>query len=194
MQRRKTKKGGMSAARFSRQRDEQVKKFFREAGDMLNKELLPIIDEVDAIVMGGNVIRAKEFVKKSKLDKRLLAKIYPEYVSTSQVDEHGLHEAVKTISRLPIDKELRDEQRKWDIFMYYLMKEEGRAIYGEDEVRKALEDRAVVFLLIHEDTVFNVHVMGSPEVCVFSRDTEPGQQLKAFGGVAAVTRWYYTDQ
>jgi peptide subunit release factor 1 (eRF1) len=190
LQRRKTRKGGMSAARYDRQRNEQLKQFFREAGESLNKELLPILEEIDAIVMGGNTIRAKEFVKKSKLDLRLLAKIYPEYVSTSQVDKHGLHEAIKAISRLPIHEELRDEKDVWDEFMRLLMKNDKRAIYGEKEVREAMEERGYLEkILIHEDTIFNVYTMSSPKVIVFSRETEPGEQLKGFGGVAAIAGW-----
>jgi len=190
LQRRKTRKGGMSAARYARERDNQVKKFFRDAADKLNEELLPIIDEIDAIVVGGNTVRAKEFIKKSKLDKRLLAKIYPDLVSTSQVDEHGLHEAVKAISRMSISKELRDEKDTWDEFMKHLMKDDGLAVYGANEVREMIERRGYVDkILLHEDTVFNLHVMGSPEFVIFSRETEPGAQLKGFGGVAAILSW-----
>ncbi|MEM2141869.1 MAG: peptide chain release factor aRF-1 [Candidatus Thorarchaeota archaeon] len=190
----KTRAGGQSARRYERIRDEKMLEFYRHAGSTLNQLLLDKLDQVDAIVVGGNTIRAQEFLEKGELDYRLREKVAEKILPIGEVDETGLYEAVKEASRILRETEIYAEREAWDQFMQDLMKGMQTVTYGKDEVLNALRDGRVATLMILEDSplldqvVDDVDKYGT-ELLVFSTQTESGAQLKAFGGIAARLRW-----
>jgi len=181
---RKTKKGGMSAKRYQRNRDAEMLRFFRKTAKYLNEELLPIIDEVDAIVVGGNTIRAKDFLKRGGLDYRLMQKVHPEII-VAPVDKDGLQQAMKEVARIMTGHELAKEQKVWDEFITALMKD--KATYGKDHCIECLQNGRVAKMLVHESKINEISL--SKDTMIFSSDTETGQQLLSFGGIAAILRW-----
>ncbi|MHA2144693.1 MAG: Vms1/Ankzf1 family peptidyl-tRNA hydrolase [Candidatus Thorarchaeota archaeon] len=55
----KTRAGGQSAKRYMRLREEKMMEFFKFVGRMLNNLLIDDLENVDAIVLGGNTIRCQ---------------------------------------------------------------------------------------------------------------------------------------
>ncbi|MFX0107680.1 MAG: peptide chain release factor aRF-1 [Candidatus Hodarchaeota archaeon] len=191
----KTRAGGQSAKRYLRIREEKMMEFFKFVGRMLKDLLLEDIDNVDAIVLGGNTIRAQEFIEKGDLDYRIKEKIAETIIPVSVIDETGLYQAMKEASRVLRETEIYAEREAWDAFMEDLMKGESTIAYGKKEVLGALQDGRVDTLLLSEDEseFLDEHydtISGTgSKLLVFSSQTESGAQLKSFGGIAARLRW-----
>ena len=191
----KTRAGGQSAKRYMRLREEKMMEFFKFVGRLLNKLLVDNLENVDAIVLGGNTIRCQEFLEKGDLDYRLREKVAETIISVSIIDETGLYQAMKEASRILRETEIYAERQAWDGFMEDLMKGLNTVTYGKNEVMEALQAGRVSTLLITEDladqmdSIYDdVSEYGS-ELLVFSNQTESGAQLKGFGGMAARLRW-----
>lgn len=191
----KTRAGGQSAKRYLRIREEKMLEFFKHVGRMLNELLLDNLKNVDAIVLGGNTIRAMEFLEKGDLDYRLREKVAEVIIPVSIVDETGLYQAVKEASRVLRETEIYAEREAWESFMGSLMKGESAVTYGRNEVLEALKLGRVEKILVLEDelelidTLFDEASEYGTEIMVFSGQTESGAQLKSFGSIAAILRW-----
>ena len=169
--------------------------FFKYVGRILKDLLLDNIENVDAIVLGGNTIRAQEFLEKGDLDYRIREKIAETIIPVSVIDETGLYQAMKEASRVLKETEIYAERQIWDKFMEALMKGENTVAYGEAEVMEALRAGRVETIMISEDKsdlmdrlYEEISSYGS-ELLVFSGQTESGAQLNSFGGIAAKLRW-----
>jgi peptide chain release factor subunit 1 len=191
----KTRAGGQSAKRYLRIREEKMMEFFKFVGRMLGDLLLDDIENVDAIVLGGNTIRCQEFLEKGDLDYRLREKVAETIIPVSIIDETGLYQAMKEASRILRETEIYVERQTWDKFMEDLMKGLNTVTYGKKEVMDALREGRVDTLMILEDLADQmdelyeeVSAYGS-QILVFSNQTESGAQLKSFGGMAARLRW-----
>ncbi|MHA1928913.1 MAG: peptide chain release factor aRF-1 [Candidatus Thorarchaeota archaeon] len=191
----KTRAGGQSAKRYLRLREEKMQEFFKFVGRKMWDLLKDNLDNVDAIVLGGNTIRCQEFLEKGDLDYRLKEKIADVIISVSIIDETGLYQAVKEASRVLKETEIYAERQAWDKFMEDLMKGLNTVSYGTAEVLKALRDGRVDTLLVVEDKMelidelFDEINSYGTKIMVFSSQTESGAQLSGFGGVAARLRW-----
>jgi peptide chain release factor subunit 1 len=191
----KTRAGGQSAKRYLRIREEKMLEFFKHSGKTLNELLLDNIDNVDAIVLGGNTIRAQEFLEKGELDYRLREKVAEVIIPVSVVDETGLYQAMKEASRVLKETEIYAERQAWDSFMEGLMKGQNNVAYGENEVLDALRQGRVETLMVVEDGYEGIDTLldevseYGTELLIFSSQTESGAQLMSFGGIAAKLRW-----
>ena len=191
----KTRAGGQSAKRYLRIREEKMVEFFRHVGRMLTELLVDDLDNVDAIVLGGNTIRCLEFLDKGDIDYRIREKIAETIIPVSIIDETGLFLAMKEASRILKETEIYAERQSWDKFMEDLMKGLNTVTYGKKEVMEALQAGRVDTLMITEevadqmDSIYDDVANYGSELLVFSNQTESGAQLKSFGGIAARLRW-----
>jgi peptide chain release factor subunit 1 len=188
----KTRKGGMSAKRYGKLRQEKLVKFYKEVAIHLNKELLNNIDDIEMIIFGGNMIRVKEFIKTKYLDYRLRNKIHETTMSIGLINENGLEQSKKEIAKILTDHILAKEKNVWDKFIALLMKGNPKAIYGRKQVYEAILEGRVETMLWFEGYSFEAPLELMAEgfdMVFFPEDTEWGQQLKAFGGFAAILRY-----
>ena len=191
----KTRAGGQSAKRYMRLRDEKMLEFFKFVGRMLNTLLLEDIENVDAIVLGGNTIRAQEFLEKGDLDYRLREKVAETIIPVGIIDETGLYQAMKEASRVLRETEIYVERQTWDQFMEDLMKGLNTVTYGKTEVMNALHEGRVDTIMVLEDLsdqmdeLYDEVTAYGSNLLIFSNQTESGAQLKGFGGIAARLRW-----
>jgi peptide chain release factor subunit 1 len=191
----KTRAGGQSANRYLRIREEKMQEFFKYVSSKLSDLLLDNLNNVDAIVLGGNTIRCQEFLEKGDLDYRIREKIAETIIPVSIIDETGLYQAMKEASRVLKETEIYAERQAWDGFMQDLMKGMNTVTYGKKEVLSALSEGRVDTLLVVEDETdlidehFNDIQNFGTKLVVFSNQTESGAQLKSFGGIAARLRY-----
>ncbi|MBY8996527.1 MAG: peptide chain release factor aRF-1 [Candidatus Thorarchaeota archaeon] len=191
----KTRAGGQSAKRYMRLREEKMMEFFKFVGRLLNNLLVDDLENIDAIVLGGNTIRAQEFLEKGDLDYRLREKVAETIIPVSIIDETGLFQAMKEASRVLRETEIYAERETWEQFIDDLMKGLTTVTYGKTEVMDALHEGRVDTIMVLEDLsdqmdelYDDVTAYGS-KLLVFSNQTESGAQLKGFGGIAARLRW-----
>ena len=191
----KTRAGGQSAKRYLRIREEKMMEFFKYVGRILGDLLLDNIENVDAIVLGGNTIRCQEFLEKGDLDYRIREKIAETIIPVSVIDETGLYQAMKEASRILRETEIYEERKTWDEFIQDLMKGLTTVTYGKNEVMTALREGRVDTIMVSEDIAEQMDDLYEEisnygtQILVFSNQTESGAQLKAFGGMAARLRW-----
>ncbi|OLS31661.1 MAG: Peptide chain release factor subunit 1 [Candidatus Thorarchaeota archaeon AB_25] len=191
----KTRAGGQSAKRYMRLREEKMMEFFKFVGRLLNTLLLDDLENVDAIVLGGNTIRAQEFLEKGDLDYRLREKVAETIIPVSIIDETGLYQAMKEASRVLRETEIYAERQAWDSFIEDLMKGLNTVTYGKKEVMDAMREGRVDTIMVLEDLsdqmdeLYDEVTAYGSKLMVFSNQTESGAQLKSFGGMAARLRW-----
>jgi peptide chain release factor subunit 1 len=191
----KTRAGGQSAKRYMRLREEKMMEFFKFVGRLLNTLLLDDLENIDAIVLGGNTIRAQEFLEKGDLDYRLREKVAETIIPVSIIDETGLYQAMKEASRVLRETEIYAERQAWDSFMEDLMKGLNTVTYGKKEVMDAMREGRVDTIMVLEDLsdqmdeLYDEVTAYGSNLMVFSNQTESGAQLKSFGGMAARLRW-----
>jgi len=191
----KFKKGGQSARRFERLREEQVNNFYKHLAKIINESLLPILNQVDAIVFGGNTIRVQEFLEKELLDYRVRKKIIDKVISVPLVTADGIFQAVKIVSEIIRDSEIAKEKELWEDFKSRLGRGDTQITYGRDEVLQYLKEGRVETVIVSEkmgnliDEVIELARQTGAKVEIFSADTESGQELLAFGGLVGILRW-----
>jgi protein pelota len=131
---------------------------------------------------------------------------------TSSIGVSGFLEVLKrgAVERLKHEERLTKEVTLLDRLMAEISKEEGvKAVYGKDEVRRALEYGAVEMLMVSDEKLMKSRIEGSEqekeaeeidrmleeaerkrgEVVIFSTEFEPGKRLNALGGIAALLRY-----
>lgn len=128
-------------------------------------------------------------------------------VDTSSVGDRGVHEVLQrgevdevlADARIAVEAELIDE-------LMHRIKEDAKAVYGPEAAAEAAEYGAVETLLVVDErlreerentgewevaidsVIENVEQQGG-EIVVFSSEFDPGQQLGALGGIAALLRY-----
>ncbi len=140
--------GGQSSRRFERLIEQAVHEFFKRVGDKANEVFLN--EKLEGILVGGPGSTKEFFVKGDYLHHELKKKII-DLFDTGYTDEYGLHELVNKASETLQQLELFKERKLLNRFFREIRKPDGGlAVYGEKEVREALERGAVDILLISD--------------------------------------------
>ena len=190
----KTKKGGQSARRYERLREEQVNNFYKHLAKEVNEIFLPQLENVDVLIFGGNSIRVQEFLERELLDYRLREKILTKKISVPMVGPDGVFQAVKEITELVRDSEIAREKALWEDFKARIAKDDPLVTYGKEEVLRNLKEGRVDIVIISEtlddliDEITEIAEQFRTDVEIFSSETESGQELLAFGGIVAILR------
>jgi len=155
--------------------------------------------KVNSIVVAGPGF-AKDNLKKfiSERDGELLRKLH--FESSSTAEESGVYELLKrgVLSKITNEQKVQEEFSLLESFLKELSKETGLAVYGTEEVRKALECRAVAKLLVVDELLRKDKDVEKlledaekmkAEISIFSSESEAGKQLMGFSGIASILRF-----
>jgi peptide chain release factor subunit 1 len=143
-------KGGQSQRRFERQTEIAAHEWFvkcgEKASDVLNSE-----KDIKGIFIGGPGPTKRYFVEEKYLHYMIQDKII-EIFDTGYTDEFGLKELVSVASETMSDLDIAKEKKVMKLFLKEVTKgDKSLAIYGENQVRKALEMGAIDILLLSEN-------------------------------------------
>ncbi|MGQ4833278.1 MAG: peptide chain release factor aRF-1 [Candidatus Asgardarchaeia archaeon] len=191
----KTRRGGQSARRYERLREEQINNFYKHLAKEINELFLPMIDNIEAIIFGGNTLRAMEFLEKNLLDYRIREKIVDKIISTPLISPQGIFQVIKEIGEIIKDSEIARERELWENFKEKLAKGDKLIAYGKDEVIEMIKQGRVDTVLVSEelgnliDELIELAEKYRTRIEIFSSQTESGQELLAFGGIVAFLRW-----
>ncbi len=141
-------RGGQSQRRFERLTEIAAHEWFVKAGEKASKLFLEK-KHLKGVLVGGPGPTKREFVNANYLDYRIKNKIIGIY-DTGYTDEYGLRELVNAASDDIEELEIIRDKKLMKRFLNEIRKDSGLAIYGEEEVRKALEAGAVDTLLISD--------------------------------------------
>ena len=184
--------------------DTAMKAFFGEVLRLLKQAYYN--NDANAIIIAGPGFIKSDFYallrdKAPELQKKTIIE------QTSSIGLSGFIEVLKrgAVTRLREAERLASEVRLFERLMAEISREEGgKAVYGDEEVRKALQFGAIETLLVCDDELMaegegsrgrgieeilkGVERTGG-KIVVFSTEFEPGRRLKALGGIAALLRF-----
>ncbi len=192
--------------------DAAKKEFFHKVIEQLKSSFNTIAAE--AIIIAGPGFVKNDFLavlkeKDPELTKRTRIE------QTSSIGVSGFMEVLKrgAVTRLRAEERLTQEVKLMDRLMEEISKEHDcKAVYGEDEVLKALQFGAIESLLVCDDKLMVSRTEGDEiskdgegiehveaiveevervrgKIVVFSTEFEPGKRLKGLGGIAAILRF-----
>jgi len=184
--------------------DTAMKAFFGEVLRLLKQAYYN--NDADAIIIAGPGFIKSDFYallrdKAPELQKKTIIE------QTTSIGLSGFIEVLKrgAVTRLREAERLASEVKLFERLMAEISREEGgKAVYGVEEVRKALQFGAIETLLVCDDELMaegegsrgigieeilkGVERTGG-KIVVFSTEFEPGRRLKALGGIAALLRF-----
>jgi len=145
----KHRSGGQSARRFERIIEQLAHEFYKRIGEHANRIFLKI-PELKGIIVGGPGYSKEEFVEGDYLHYTLKEKIIGVF-DVGYSGESGIYELLVRAKDLLKDVRYMKEKEVMNRFLYHLSRDTGLAVYGENEVRKALDMGALDKLLLSED-------------------------------------------
>ena len=189
----KMKAGGQSSVRFAREREEEIKQFFKKIASLARNSFEG--KELSGILVGGPGPTKDDFVNGNYLPTQLKEKIIG-IKDIGYTGEQGIRELVNKSEDVISEEEIFEEKKLVDEFLKHLAKDDGLASYGKAQVKKVLEMGAVDKLLLSEslseETIDAFEETASnfgTNICLISTETQEGVQLKELGGFGAILRY-----
>jgi peptide chain release factor subunit 1 len=143
-------RGGQSQRRFERLTEIAAHEWFVKCGEKASEIFLGE-EKLQGIFVGGSGPTKQYFIDEGFLHYEVQNKVIDVF-DTGYTDEFGLKELVAAASETMVDLKISKEKKVMKRFLKEVTKrEKSLAVYGEDEVRRALEMGVVDTLLLSED-------------------------------------------
>jgi peptide chain release factor subunit 1 len=144
----KHSQGGQSQKRFERLNEEAEMAFYRRISDTVNDIFLKI-DDLQGIFVGGPGPSKEKFVKDDSLDYRLKDKII-DVVDIGYGGTEGIRALIEKVKEQMENVKYIREKEAMQRFMKEISTETGLAVYGLEDIERALNFGAVDMLLLSE--------------------------------------------
>lgn len=143
-------RGGQSQRRFERLTEIAAHEWFVKCGERAS-EIFLAEPNIKGILVGGPGPTKQYFVNESYLHYEIQKKIIDTF-DTGYTDEFGLRDLVAAAAAKMTDLRVSQEKKIMQRFLSEITKtEKSMAVYGEHQVRKALEMGVVDTLLLSDD-------------------------------------------
>lgn len=194
----KHKMGGQSQRRFDRIIEQMVEDFFKRLAEHAARHFLPYLEKgyLKGIIVAGPGYAKQDFVKGNYLDYRLQKLVSNELVDVAYQGDQGLKEVVLKAKSVVQTQLYRDAAEAMEEFKSHLARGTGMVVYGDRDVKTAVEMGAVKTLLVHEDREdleewkeLAENYSGA-QVVVIPRSLPESEWFKnTFGGLAGILRY-----
>ncbi len=144
----KSRAGGQSARRFERIREQVTNDYYKRVGEHFNEMMLKIPD-LKGIIIGGPGPTKYVWTEGDYLQYTLKKKVLS-IIDTSYSSEPGVEEVVEKSNEVLKGVRYNEEKQLVQKFLYELGHETHKAVFGEKDVQKYLENGIVDMLLISE--------------------------------------------
>lgn len=190
-------RGGQSQRRFDRIIEQMVDNFYKRVAEHAKKWFEPYLEQkkLKGILIGGPAYAKHDFLEKNYLDYRLRKLVLPKLIDVAYQGEAGLREMVKKASDILKNIEYVDALEAIEEFKLHLAKDDGLIIYGEEDIRRALEMNAIKILIIDEsrsdaDEWYELAKKRGAKPVLLSDDVPEGLWVKkTFGGIVGILRY-----
>ncbi|EDR11251.1 uncharacterized protein LACBIDRAFT_315840 [Laccaria bicolor S238N-H82] len=144
-------RGGQSALRFSRLRDEKRHNYVRKVAELAVQHFITN-DKVNVtgLVLAGSADFKTELSQSDMFDQRLAAKII-KVVDVSYGGENGFNQAIELAAESLANVKFVQEKRLIQKYFDEISQDTGRYCFGIDDTLKALELGAVETLIVWEN-------------------------------------------
>jgi peptide chain release factor subunit 1 len=144
-------RGGQSALRFSRLRDEKRHNYVRRVAEqMSNLFITNSKPNVAGLILAGSAEFKNDLAKSDLFDQRLRPLIL-KIVDVSYGDFNGFNQAIELAADVLGNVRYIHEKQILEKFFEDISKEGGKTCYGYIETLKSLEAGAVETLIVYED-------------------------------------------
>lgn len=152
-------RGGQSALRFSRLRDEKRHNYVRKVAELAVQHFITN-DKVNVtgLVLAGSADFKTELSQSDMLDQRLSAKII-KVVDVSYGGENGFNQAIESSSDSLSNVKFVQEKRLIQKYFDEISQDTGKYCFGVDDTLKALELGAVETLIVWENLDITRYVL-----------------------------------
>ena len=146
-------KGGQSQRRFDRIIEQLAEEFYKRVGEHVNKVFLPLLEQgkLKTIIIGGPAYAKYDFIQGDYIDYRLKQIVSSELIDVSYQGEAGLRELVFKAGDLLQEQEYAESLKYLEEFKYHIARDDGLAVYSEEEVKLTLERGLLKILLLGEN-------------------------------------------
>ncbi|VVB57180.1 Peptide chain release factor subunit 1 [uncultured archaeon] len=179
----KIRKGGQSARRYERLIEESIEYYYKRIGEAMDQYF---VTGTKGIIVGGPGPAKEDFVKMSPFNYQIHVLGKP--IDTGYTDEQGLRELMAKCGDIISAQEAAKEKQLIDRFIKEVVSG-GLAMYGEANVRAALESKQASQLLISEGLKwkrYHVKLQGGEERFVNKRAEEDAPKTLADGTPVSV--------
>ena len=143
-------RGGQSQRRFERLTEIAAHEWFVKCGERAS-EIFRAEEKLKGIIIGGSGPTKQYFVDENYLHYEIQKKIIGIF-DTGYTDEYGLKELVAAAAETMTDLKIAKEKKIMKQFLQEITKsEKSLAVYGEQQIRKALEMSVLSTLLLSEN-------------------------------------------
>ncbi|KAF8162843.1 peptide chain release factor eRF1/aRF1 [Crassisporium funariophilum] len=152
-------RGGQSALRFSRLRDEKRHNYVRKVAELAVQHFITN-DKVNVtgLVLAGSADFKTELSQSDMFDQRLVAKII-KVVDVSYGGENGFNQAIELAAESLANVKFVQEKRLIQKYFDEISQDTGRYCFGIDDTLKALELGAVETLIVWENLDITRYVL-----------------------------------
>ncbi len=148
----KMKKGGQSARRFARAREEDIEFYYTEIAEAINDLFERNDFKFNGLIIGGPGPAKENFLKANKLNYQI--KVLGVF-DTGYTDEYGLNELVEKAYDILKEQQAAKERQILEKFIKEISTG-GLALYGYSNTKKALQAGNVATLIISKDLEFYI--------------------------------------
>ncbi|HKW04265.1 MAG TPA: peptide chain release factor aRF-1, partial [Nitrososphaerales archaeon] len=146
----KTRKGGQSARRYERLREMELTEYYNRLADHAKKAFLEQYT-IKGLIVSGPGPTKDQFVKENYLDYRLQKAIIG-VLDTGYSGREGVRETIEKSGELLQNVRVVEESKLVQRFLREINSDSGLAIYGIEDVIKALRRAAVDVVMISDDS------------------------------------------
>ncbi len=144
----KIKKGGQSAARFERMREESIEDYYKSIGDAINAVFEKYGFKINGVIVGGPGPAKENFVRAKVLNYQV--KVLGIFDIGSTDETAGMEELLNKAQDLLAKQAAIKERQVMERFLEEVARG-GLETYGYGKVKAALESRNVAMLIISDD-------------------------------------------
>jgi len=145
----KHRRGGQSAQRFERLREQEVNYYYTRVGEHFNRIFLDV-PELKGIIVGGPGPTKEDFLKGKHVHYTFEDMILA-VIDTAYTGKQGIKEVVEKSPEILSKVRYFEEKNLVHKFLQEIGKDSGLVTYGEEEVRRLLIKGIVEMVLLSEE-------------------------------------------
>ncbi|GMM36985.1 translation termination factor eRF1 [Saccharomycopsis crataegensis] len=169
-------RGGQSALRFSRLREEKRHNYVRKVAEVAVQNFITNDKiTVNGLVLAGSADFKTELSKSDMFDNRLQARIV-KIVDISYGGENGFNQAIELSAETLSNVKFIQEKKLLDKYYEEIAQDTGKYCYGIDDTLKALDLGACEILIVHENLETVRYVLKDAEGAEVIRFNVPSRE------------------
>ena len=191
----KTRRGGQSALRYARLRDEQHYNFLKKVSETCNILFMSgDAPNIKGIIIAGCAAFKDNLVQSNLLDPRLM-RVVLKVIVVSYGNERGFEEAINASKDVLSSVKIFKEISVLTEFFDHLGRDSGMYVYGTTDTLKCFNDGVVSKMIVYENHETLDHVIdtyrqhGCDLFIVSDKSSEGSMFVKSFQGIGGILRY-----